>query len=195
VHTRRAAAFFLGAWIAGCVLIAYVAIFNLRSVGNMQRTTQPAAVKIINSLGDEQTRLIMRYHAAEINRGLFRNWEKAQFAIGLLLFLCLFLGTDRRVFPLILCGIMFAMVVFQFSGVEKELTYRGRETDFPPLNTDFGAQQRVWALHQIYVSVECVKLAAGLVLAGYLFVFRARRRRRKGEPQLVDQPDPSHVER
>ena len=176
-------------------MIAYVAIFNLRSVGNMQRTIQPAAVKIINSLGDEQTRLIMRYHAAEINRGLFRNWEKAQFAIGLLLFLCLFLGTDRRVFPLMLCGIMLAMVIFQYSGVDKELTYRGRETDFPPGDTDFALQQRVWALHQIYVSVECVKLAAGLFLAGYLFVFRARRRRRKGEPQLVDQPDPSHVER
>ena len=176
-------------------MIAYVAIFNLRSVGNMQRTIQPAAVKIINSLGDEQTRLIMRYHAAEINRGLFRNWEKAQFAIGLLLFLCLFLGTDRRVFPLMLCGIMLAMVIFQYSGVDKELTYRGRETDFPPGDTDFALQQRVWALHQIYVSVECVKLAAGLVLAGYLFVFRARRRRRKGEPQLVDQPDPSTVER
>ena len=195
MHTRRAAAFFLGAWLAGCVLIAYVAIFNLRSVGNMQRTTQPAAARIIHSLGDEQTRLIMRYHAAEINRGLFRNWEKAQLAIALLLFLCLFLGTDRRVFPLVLCGIMFAMVVFQFSGVDKELTYRGRETDFPPLNTDFAAQQRVWTLHQVYVAVECVKLAAGLVLAGYLFVFRARRRRRKGELQLVDQPDPSTVER
>jgi hypothetical protein len=194
VHTRRAAAFFLGAWIAGCVLIAYVAIFNLRAATHQVGPPVPAAERIIQSMGAEPANLLLRHRAAEINRSLFRTWEKAQFGIAGLLFLCLFLGTDRRVFPLILCGIMFAMVVFQFSGVDKELAYRGRETDFPPLNTDFAAQQRVWALHQIYVAVECVKLAAGLVLAGYLFVFRARRRRRKGEPQLVDQPDPSHVE-
>jgi hypothetical protein len=146
-------------------------------------------------MGAEPASLLLRHRAAEINRSLFRTWEKAQFGIAGFLFLSLFLGTDRRVFPLILCGIMFAMVVFQFSGVDKELAYRGRETDFPPLNTDFAAQQRVWALHQIYVAVECVKLAAGLVLAGYLFVFRARRRRRKGEPQSVDQLDSSQVER
>jgi hypothetical protein len=175
--------------------MAYVAIYNLRSARLLMRPSAPPAARIVQSMGDEPAQLLLHHHAAEINRSLFRVWEKAQFVIAGLLFLCLFLGTDRRVFPLVLCGIMFAMVVFQFSGVNKELAYRGRETDFPPLNTDFVAQQRVWALHQIYVSVECVKLAAGLVLAGYLFVFRARRRRRKGEPSLVDQPDPSHVER
>ncbi len=168
--------------------MAYVAIHNLRSVTDLLRPTVPAAARIIHSLGDEPARLILRHHAAELNRGLFRSWEKAQFGIAVLLFLCLFLGTERRVFPMLLCGIMLAMVVFQFSGVSRELTYRGRETDFPPGNSDFAAQQRVWALHQIYVSVECVKLTAGLVLAAYLFTFRARRRRRN-EDQLVDRLD------
>ena len=62
-----------------------------------------------------------------------------------------------------------------------------------------GTSAILWEGYNSNCSYGCDKyagnLAGGLVLAGYLFVFRARRRRRKGDPQLVDQPDPSHVER
>src|SRR5258708_5087186 len=168
--------------------MAYVAIYNLRSYGEILHPNLPPAAKIVHDLGDEPARLLLRHHAAEINRGLFHSWGKAQIGLGVLLLGALFLGTDRRILPLLLCGIMLAMVLFQYFGVEKELSYRGREVDFPPLNADFHAQQRVWTMHQIYVSVEGVKILTGCVLGGYLFIFRARRRRRKEEA-----PDPSET--
>jgi hypothetical protein len=187
VHTRRVAAFFLGAWIAGCLFMAYVAIYNLRSYDAILHSNLPPAARIVHDLGDQPAALLLRHHAAEINRGLFHSWGKAQIGLGLLLLGALFLGTDRRILPLVLGGIMLAMVLFQNFGVEKELSYRGRETDFPPLNTDFTARQRVWTMHQIYLSVEGVKLLTGCVLGGYLFMFRARRRRRSED--TIDQPE------
>jgi hypothetical protein len=172
VHTRRVAAFFLGAWIAGCLFMAYVAIYNLRSYDAILHSNLPPAARIVHDLGDQPAALLLR---------------KAQIGLGLLLLGALFLGTDRRILPLVLGGIMLAMVLFQNFGVEKELSYRGRETDFPPLNTDFTARQRVWTMHQIYLSVEGVKLLTGCVLGGYLFMFRARRRRRSED--TIDQPE------
>ena len=94
-----------------------------------------------------------------------------------------------------LCVIKLVVVLFQHFGVTPELIYRGREGDFPPGSTAVGTQTRVWALHQVYVGVECVKLLSGAVLGSYLFAFRTRRRRRRTEDDFINHPDHSHVNR
>jgi len=113
--------------------------------------------------------------------------------LALALLACLVLGTQKRKLPLLLCGIMLIVVGFQHFAVTPELAYRGRDADFPPGNTAFGPQARVFAMQQIFGGVEALKLLVGGFLTSYLFVFRSGRRLQQ-KVDAVDHPDHSHVD-
>ena len=173
--------------------MGFVAIENLRSPNLVLSGPIEAASKIIQSLPPDEVRLLLRHLAAEQNRFYFYVWEQVEIPLALLLGGCLFLATQKRIFPLVLCGLMLVLVLFEHVAITPELAFRGRATDFPPGNAVFGAQARVWALYQVYVGAEAVKLVMGGILASYLFVFRTRRRVRK-EVDVVDHADHSHVD-
>ena len=84
---------------------------------------------------------------------------------------------------------MLVLVLFKHFAISPELAYRGRATDFPPGSAVFGAQARVWALNQVYVGVESVKLVLGGILASYLFFFHARRQRSRKEAGVADRAE------
>jgi hypothetical protein len=50
----------------------------------------------------------------------------------------------------------------------------------------------VWALDQVYAWVEGTKLVLGVLLSGYLFIFRARRTRRQMD--AIEFPQHSRVD-
>jgi hypothetical protein len=122
-------------------------------------------------------------------------WERIEILLALVLGGCLFLGTQKRVFPILLCSAMLVLALFQHFGLASELAYRGRETDFPPGNASVGPIERLRALQAIYYGAELMKLIAGGVLASYLFVFRSSRRSSRKEVNAVDNPDHRHVNR
>jgi hypothetical protein len=179
VHTRRVAAFLLGVWLGCSVLVGLIAIENLRLPGAILASSSDQAGQIAKKIGPEDTRLLLRHQAAEQNRVYFYRWEQVEIFLALALAICLFLGTQRRILPLILCGLLVMLVLFEHFGLTPELTFIGREADFPPGSVTFGTQSRVWALDQVYAWAEGVKLLLGAVLAGYLFIFRTRQRGRK----------------
>jgi hypothetical protein len=123
--------------------------------------------------------LMMRYQAAEQNRRYSFIWEEVQFGIALLLGACLFLATQRSIFPIMFCSLMMLMVIFEHFGISPELAFRGRETDFPPGSLSDSARAGVWALGQILAWVEASKLVLGCMLAAYLFIFRVRSSHRR----------------
>jgi hypothetical protein len=188
VHTRRLATFLLGIWLGCSVLIGIIAIQNLRLPGAILASPSDQASQIAEKIGPEDTRLLLRHQAAEQNRTYFSHWEEVEIFLGLALALSLFLGTQRRILPLVLCGLLLMLVLFEHSRLTPELIFRGREADFPPGSASCGMQQRVWALDQVYAGVEVVKLLIGGILAGYLFIFRTRQRVRKP----VNASDPVH---
>jgi hypothetical protein len=186
------AAFFLGAWIAGCLFMAAVSILSLRAPNLVMEMPQPAVNQMQKTLGSDNMTLLLRHSASQLSRFLLRRWQQGQVLIGVALGVCLFLGTQRRVFPLLLCGIMLVMVLFQYR-VTGELLYRGRETDFPPGSNEIGPTTRYLLLQQVYIGAEIMKLIAASILASFLFVFRTRGRRSK-EIHAIDHADHSHVD-
>jgi hypothetical protein len=194
MHTRRMATFLLGAWLGCSILVGLLVLTNQSSPANLLVTPSAPAAALIDKLGREDTLLILNYHAAEQNRRYLYTWETAQLAIALALGLCLFFGTQRSVFAMILCGMMVAFLLIQHFGLTPEYIFRGREADFPPGSQTFGVQARVWSIGQLYVIMEGAKLLTGGVLASYLFVFRTGRRVRK-KVDLVDHANHSHVDR
>jgi hypothetical protein len=154
VHTRRVATFLLGSWLAGTLIMMLLQPASLRAPNLVSAAALPPAVRMIQILGPDQAAMLLRHTSAEMARYLLYRWEEVEILIGLALAACLFLGTQRRIFPLAMCGMMFLMLVFEHFRITPELTYRGRETDFPPGNLDIGAVTRNAALQQVFFRVR-----------------------------------------
>lgn len=180
--------------MAGCLLMICLNVENLRFPGVVLTSPLPPVSKLIEKNGADQISTLLRHFAAEQTRHYTSMWELAEFGFALALGGCLFLATQRRIFPLVLCGMMLIIVMFQHFAVTPELAFRGREADFPPGSAALGPLARVWALQQVSFSVEAVKLIAGAILASYLFVFRARSRRTNKELDTISHA-PGHLRR
>ena len=188
----------LGAWIGCGLLMAYLILHNMQSPERVTAApTQPAA-RLMQRLGQDGTRLLLRYQAMELSRNWLYVWENIQFVLGIVLLVFLQIGTQKRILPLAFCGFMLLLLGIQHFGIGSELTYRGREADFPPGNADLAIQARAWALEQMYAMLEGLKLLIGAVLAGYLLVFRASTRsvrsRSRKKVEAVDDSDHGHVD-
>jgi hypothetical protein len=79
---------------------------------------------------------------------------------------------------------MIALVVFMHFVLNPEMTWLGRNLDFAPQQT--ATYNRLWALQGLYSSIEILKLILGCVIAGYLFVFKAKLRPNR----TLEQRDP-----
>ena len=179
MHSSRVGAFLVGAWIGCSLLVVVLAVQNVRFAGRLAGGSIPPATEIINAAGPEPARLLLRHFAWEQNRFYFSNWELFQMPVAVMLALFLYVTTDRRILPPVLCGLMLVLVMFEYFAITPEFTYRGREADFPPGNLTFGAEARVWLLTEVLIGAEGAKLLIGGVLASYLFAYRSRRRVRK----------------
>lgn len=179
MHYSRVGAFLLGAWLGCSLFLAVLAFQNVRLAGRLAGGSIPPATQIINAAGPEQAKLLLRHFAWEQNRFYFTNWEMFQMPVAVMLALFLYLTTDRRILPPILCGLMLVLVMFEYFAITPEFIYRGREADFPPGSLAFGAEARVWVLTEVLIGAEAAKLLIGGVLASYLFAYRSRRKVRK----------------
>jgi len=158
-----------------------IQVENLRFTASLLPSSSDQATEFMKKAGaaPRDIELLMKYQAAEQNRRYSYTWEQSQLFLALILGGCLFLGTQRRVPPMVFCGLMLIMVIFEHFSVTPELAFRGRQADFPPGGAANGVQLRVWALNQVYAWVEGTKLVLGFLLAGYLFIFRVRRTRKQ----------------
>jgi hypothetical protein len=171
----------------GCLLMAYITVRSMESAGAVLGAPAAPVAEIVKKLGYDTTAQFIRHVMAEQTRRLTYSWEEGQILLALALGGCLLLATQRRIFPLILCGLMLVLVLFQYGAISPEIAYRGREADFPPGSNNIGTVTRLLALQQVYFGVEVVKLIAGGLLASYLFVFRTSRRssRKDRDPALT----------
>lgn len=192
MHTRRMAAFLLGAWVAGALFMAAISLLSVRAPNIVLEVPHPAVAAMAKDLGPDNMVLLLRHAFSEQSRFLLRRWEQIQVLVAIVLSACLFLGTQRRVLPLMLSAVMLIMVLFQY-GVTGELAFRGRETDFPPGSNAIGPTTRYLLLQQVYIGAEIMKFVAAAILASFLFVFRTSRRRGK-EVHAIDHADHSHVD-
>ncbi|HWR52150.1 MAG TPA: hypothetical protein VN428_13650 [Bryobacteraceae bacterium] len=178
MRPRRIVAALLGAWLTGSIAMVVVATHNLRSVDSLlEGSTGPAAASV-NALGRAQARMLLRYHAAELNRDYFSWWEWAQMGLGIAT-LGVLIGVRQNGQPwhVVLAIAVLLIVVAERFVLTPEIVNLGRSIDFVPPEI-WSAQRAVfWNLHRLYSGIELVKMAAIAILAGS--VFRGREHRRK----------------
>jgi hypothetical protein len=163
-----------------------LALQSLRLVGRAINSASPVVVDIIRKSGPEQIALLLRHFSVEQYRYYFSTWELIQVPGALLVAAVLYLAAGKRWIPQILCGLMLALVLFQLA-IQPELTFRGREADFPPGNQTLGTQARVWALSEVWIGAESAKLLIGGLLTALILSHKSRKRSRRVGDGLRDQ--------
>jgi hypothetical protein len=183
MHHFRIAAFLLGCWLLGSLFITFVATENFNIVDAVLSSPPPEASKMIQTLGDQNARQLLRYLAGEENRGFFQDWELAQLALGTALVGFLLFGIEKRLLA-VLAGAMLILTLFQHFKITPELDWTGRSIDFAPAESQ--ARDQFWKLHGIYSGIEVVKMLLAVTTAGFLFPMRRRRSRQRVEIDPVD---------
>ena len=196
MNTRRLVAFLLGVWIAGSISMAIVATQNFRNVDRLLKDPSPKAERVILTLGHDTARKFLRYHSAELNRRFFGTWEKAQLALGAVVFLLMLFTTTVGWPPLASNVLAVGLVAVQHWVLTARIIWYGRAIDFLDAGVLSPERQKFDTLHQSYAGMELLKLVLLLGLtARFLWGHGRRRRRVEEDIDTVDDADHRHVNR
>lgn len=179
MRVRRLAVMFLGMWMGGSILMAWVAMENFASVKRLLEAPSARAAEDIQKLGGpEEARLLLRYHVGEQNRFYFEHWEFIQLWLGVLLLGLLLFGTRESKFALAIALMMILVVAVVHLWVTPPIIGLGRELDFVPPGGRPEVRRQFDTFHATYSTFELVKLGLGLILGGMLV--RGSHSRRSG---------------
>lgn len=192
MHYRRISAFLLGALLTGSLLMAFVATRNFQTVSAILKSPAPQADPMIQTLGEENARLLLRYLAGEENRLLFESWERAELILGASLAALLYFTRERKVLAG-LAGAMVILTVFQHFKVTPELVWQGRLIDFVPATVDSAVRRQFSKLHAAYGMIEMVKLLLIIAIGVALFP-RRRGSHRRVEVDAINYAHHRHVD-
>jgi hypothetical protein len=194
MHHSRISAFLLGSLLLGSLFLAFVATHNFRAVDAVLSAPPPEASKMIQTLGQQNARQLLRYLAGEENRGYFEAWELTQLLLGATLVGFLLFGVKNRLLAG-LAGAMLALTLFQYFKITPDLLWMGRSIDFLPWTAESQVRDQFWKLHGIYGGIEVVKMLLAVTIAGFLFPLRRRRLRQRVQVDPVDYANHRHVNR
>jgi hypothetical protein len=177
MHLRRMAAFLLGAWLAGSLIVLIACFSNLASVDETIANAGADAQRVLAHVGNENARMLLRALAAAGNTRLLSGWELAEAPLGILTALMLFLGRPARLLA-VLPVTMLLLVGFEHTLIMPEIAWLGPALAFAREGTALAQRGRLDNMHRIYGFVEAAKLLLGAALAVLLFVMRSGRRSR-----------------
>lgn len=188
MHTRRFSMMILGIWIGVTAAMVFVAIQNFQGVERLLEAPPPPAGKLLGGMGHENSRMLMRYQASEMNRYFFDLYGNIQIGLALLLTVALLFATNGNKPTLALCLVTVFVVIFEKYWLTPEITYLGRLIDFVPQTAPSAERARFWSFHSTYSTMEIVKLVLVGIIAGKMLVRtdrRSSRRRTRVEEEEV----------
>jgi hypothetical protein len=195
MHSRRLCTLLLGAWLAGGLFMAWVAVHNQRSPQQLLKSNSKRVQEELYSIGPNRAASLFQFQVSELNRELFDRWELTQIALALALGITLLFSTNGNRLMMALWGLMFALVLIQHLTITPMMIELGRGVDFAGIDEFIEERRAFRRSHASYGWLEVVKGLAGLGLAVRLLFSNSSgaRRRRRREVDPIDHPDHSHV--
>ena len=163
-RTQIVATALLGVWLGWTVFMWFAATRAFRTVDRVLSSPAPQFTAATQPLGHDQTRVILRHLASEINRAFFQAYGVAEILLGIVLLLLVWWQTPRDTFALVLTGVMLALVLILTGAIMPQIISIGRSIDFLPRDPAPAVMPRFWMLHGAFTALDGVKLLAGLVL-------------------------------
>ena len=152
----------LSAWLAMTLCMWFAATGSFGAVRRVLEGSNPQLAETAKTLTADQTRLVMRHAASEINRTYFRAYGWAQIVLGLGLLVLLMRQTPRDAAALIIVGAMVVVVAPLTLYVTPEIIEIGRRIDFVPRDPAPPEMSRFRMLHGAFTGLDGLKLVAGL---------------------------------
>ena len=165
MHSKRLTSWLLGAWI-GCSLFMFlIATHNFKAVPDL--LAEPGGAKeLIERLGPDGAKMLLRYHSSELNRFYFQAWEFVQIGVIAVVASLAWSTMGPRKTGRVLLVLIALILLAERSYITPEIVRIGRMMDFTPADTVSAARAQFWTLHGLYSGVEVLKvmLLAGLSL-------------------------------
>jgi hypothetical protein len=168
MHYHRIAAFLSGCLMLGSLFMIFVATQNFQTVDGVLASPPEEAARMFQTLGADNSRLLLRYLAGEENRLFFVTWELAQIGLGIALTAILLFAIRSGLLAGLSGGVVI-IALFQHFGVTPEMISYGRLIDFGA-GAGSVAYSQFWRLHGLYGVLEVVKLGLLIVVAGFLLL-------------------------
>jgi hypothetical protein len=160
--------FALGVWLAGTIFVSVVATENFYTIDRLlSESGNSAFTGFVERIGRSETRDLLRYLSSELNRLYFQLWNTAQFVIGALV---LWLLTTSSSAAKTRWGVvaMLGLVVTLMVWLTPQIVTVGRSLDFVPRDPAPPALGRFGMLHGLYLVLEALKLAIGVVVVYWI---------------------------
>lgn len=154
----------LGIWLGWTVAMWFAATRSFRTVDRVLADPDPQFEKVIQPLGGDGSRVVLRHLASEINRTYFGAYGWAQILVGTLVLILLWRQVPRDTLGIALAGVMLGLVVILTLIIQPMIVSLGRSIDFVPRNPPPPQMPRFWMLHGAFTGLDGVKLLAGIGL-------------------------------
>ncbi len=174
-------------WLAGGLLVAWVASQNLALADRVVSEGEPAIRLRLKPFGQEAG-AILKFHAAEQNRWLYSKWELYQLFFGSFFFCVMLFGSREDKFALLGVLVMLLLVALQRFLLTPELHALGRLIDFSP-TAQAPDQKRFWITNMAHIGVEVLKGGLALLLTAQMVFSRKRSGRSRDTRRKLDRVD------
>jgi hypothetical protein len=132
-------------------------------------------MNLVARIGRSDARDLLRYLSSELNRLFFQLWNVTQFVIGALV--VWLLAANRSVAKARWGALaMFGIVVFEIVWLTPQIISLGRGLDFVPRDPAPPSLARFGIFHGLYLILEVLKLAIGVVVVYWIMRSRPERR-------------------
>jgi hypothetical protein len=142
----------------------FAATRSFATVERVLKRADPQFMESTKPLGEDSTRVVLRYLASEINRALFWGYGVLQIALGAILLMLVWRQTPRPRGDMGVVVAMLAMSVILTLVITPLLVSIGRSIDFLPRNPPPPIMPRFWVLHRSFTALDGAKLLAGIAL-------------------------------
>ncbi len=163
-RTQLVATAILGGWLGITFLMWFVATGSFSTVDRILGRPTAQFTEVTRPMGHDQTRVVLRYLASEINRTCFRAYGWSQIVFGLVLVILLFKQTPRDPAALVISVAMLGLVLVLTWIVTPQIVALGRSIDFVPRDSLPPEMPRFRTLHALFTGLDGLKLLAGLAL-------------------------------
>lgn len=165
-RTHALAIAILGVWIGWTLFMWFLAGRSFSTSDRVLNNGNPQFRAATQPMAPEQTRVVLRHLASEINRTVFCAYGWGQIVLGALLLFLLSRQAPHDTVALALAGCMFVLVLVLALVITPQIVSLGRSIDFLPRNPPPPGFRRFWMLHGAFTGLDGVKLLAGLALLG-----------------------------
>ena len=122
----------LGFWLAGSVIMTFIAADSADAAGRMLISHGTAAGLRISAMGREEARIMLAYPVRQQVRWWLDEWGNLELALGAFFFLFLLFGTREGKLTLSFTLGIYAIVLFQRLFTLPQMLYLGAQMDFVP---------------------------------------------------------------